>query len=160
MFDYVYGHDALIADFVSRLIPELHGRSLAHASKAFGVVNAKGELIAGMVYHNWDREAGVIEMSGAAIDPKWLNVETLRRMYSYPYLELRCQMTFMRVAADNERLLRQLAAFNYAFITMPRMLGRDRDAVLCQLTYEAWCDNKICRRYKHHLEATHVSEAA
>jgi hypothetical protein len=160
MFDYVYGHDALIADFVSKLIPELHGRSLARSSKAFGVVNKDGALIAGMVYHNWDPEAGVIEMSGAATDPKWLSVETLRRMYTYPYLGLRCQMTFMRVAADNERLLRQLAAFNYTFIRMPRMLGRDKDAVLCQLTYEAWCDNKICRRYKHHLEQVNVSEAA
>jgi hypothetical protein len=160
MFDYVYGHDALVADFVSRLIPELHGRSLARSSKAFGVVNKQGELIAGMVYHNWDPEAGVIEMSGAAIDPRWLNVETLRRMYTYPYLGLGCQMTFMRVAASNERLLRQLAAFNYAFIKMPRMLGRDQDAVLCQLTVEAWSANKVCQRYKHHLEATHVSEAA
>jgi hypothetical protein len=40
------------------------------------------------------------------------------------------------------------------------MLGRDKDAVLCQLTYEAWCDNKVCRRYKHHLEPVNVSEAA
>jgi hypothetical protein len=161
MFDYVYGHDALVADFVSKLIPELHGRSLARSSKAFGVVNKDGALIAGMVYHNWDPEAGVIEMSGAAIDPRWLNVETLRRMYQYPYLGLKCQMTFMRVAATNERLLRQLAAFNYTFIRMPRMLGRDQDAVLCQLTVEAWSANKVCQRYKHHLlEVTHVSEAA
>jgi hypothetical protein len=160
MLDYVYGHDALIAEFVSGLIPELHGRSLARSSKAFGVVNKDGVLIAGMVYHNWDPEAGVIEMSGASIDPKWLTAETLKRMYQYPYLGLRCQMTFMRVAADNERLLRQLAAFNYAFIRTPRMLGRNKDAVLCQLTYEAWCENKICKRYKHHLEDLRASEAA
>lgn len=160
MLDYVYGHDELIANFVAELIPELHGRPLAKTSKAIGVINADGQLIAGMVYHNWDPESGTIEMSGAATDPKWLSVETLRRVYQYPYLQLGCQLTYMRVSAENDRLLRQLAAFNYSFIRMPRMLGRDRDAVLCQLTYEAWADNKICRRYKHHLEDLRASEAA
>lgn len=160
MLDYVYGHNELIANFVAPLIPELHGRSLAHSSTAIGVVNEQGQLIAGIVYHNWDPESGTIEMSGASVDPHWLSVETLRRMYQYPFLQLGCQLTYMRVAADNERLLRQLAAVNYTFIRMPRMLGRERDGVLCQLTYEAWCENKICRRYKHHLEDLRASEAA
>lgn len=159
MLEYVYGHNELIADFVSKLIPELYGRSLARASTAFGIVK-NGDLIAGMVYHNWMPECGTIEMSGAAIDPHWLTAETLRRMYQYPYLQLDCQLTYMRVAADNERLLRQLAAFNYTFIRMPRMLGRDRDAVLCQLTREAWEENKFCRRYHHHLEDLRANEAA
>jgi hypothetical protein len=150
VLSYVYGQDEVVADFVAKLIPELHGRSLAKASKAFGVINEMGDLIAGMVYHNWDSYAGTIEMSGSAIDRRWLNPETLRRMYTYPYLELDCQLTYMRVAADNQHLLRQLAAINYTFIRLPRMLGRHLDGVLCQLTREAWEANKICRRYRHH----------
>lgn len=159
-YDYVYGHDKLIADFVADLIPELHGRSLAHASKAMGVVSADGKLVAGVVWHNWDPFGLTMEMSGSSIDPRWLTAETLKRMYQYPYLQLGCQMTYMRVAESNERLLRQLAAFNYSFIRLPRMLGRDKDMVLCLLTFEAWADNKICRRYKHHLEDLRAQEAA
>lgn len=159
--EYVYGHDHLVAQFVASLIPDLHGRQLAQASKTFGVIDEDGRLIAGMVYHNWSPESGTIEMSGAATEPRWLTVETLRRMYVYPYLQLGCQMTYMRVAADNERLLRQLAAFNYSFILLPRMLGKDRDMVLAQLTFEAWADNKVCRRYQHHLgKVMQLEEAA
>ena len=56
MLDYVYGHDALIADFVARLIPHCR-RGFGPNIKAMGVIEG-GDLIAGIVWHNWDPEAG------------------------------------------------------------------------------------------------------
>jgi RimJ/RimL family protein N-acetyltransferase len=159
MLDYVYHHDQIIAQFVASLIPECRVRGFGPNIKAMGIID-DGDLIAGMVYHHWDPDAGVIEMSGAAIPGKqWLSRETLRRMYVYPFRDCACQMVTMRVAADNERLLRQLAALNYSFIKIPRLLGRDRDAVCCLLTYEDWVGNKINRRFKHYEDAQ-LSEAA
>lgn len=159
MLDYIYGQDQIIAQFVAQLIPTVREHGFG-ACKAIGVIDEDYRLIAGMVYHNWDREAGVIEMSGAALPNKqWLTRETIRRLWSYPFLEIGCQMVLMRVAASDTRLLRQLAALNYAFIEIPRLLGRDKDAMICLLTREAWEEGKFCQRFKHHL-TPQLSEAA
>lgn len=157
--DYVYGYDEIVSKFVASLIPEVRELGFPATSRAIGIIDAKGHLVAGMVYHNWDPASGVIEMSGAALPgQQWLSRETLKRIYQYPFHDCGCQMVIMRVPADNQRLLRQLAAVNYSFITIPRLLGRNRDAVACLLTREAWEANKICRRLKHHLQP--VKEAA
>ena len=63
MLDYIYGHDAIIADFVAQLIPHCR-RGFGPKAVGIGVVDGN-VLIAGIVYHNWDPEAGIIEISGA-----------------------------------------------------------------------------------------------
>jgi RimJ/RimL family protein N-acetyltransferase len=150
VIDYIYGHDDVVAQFVSQLIPEVQGRGFG-ASRAIGVVNDEGQLIAGIVYHNYDPPAGVMEMSGACLPgANWLTRETLKRIYQYPFLHCGCQMVLMRVAAENERLLRLLAAKNFSFIRIPRLRGHDKDAIVCLLTREAWEGNKFCKRFGHH----------
>jgi RimJ/RimL family protein N-acetyltransferase len=146
VLDYVYGHDKVVADFVASLIPAVAPYGFSAASKAIGVVE-DGRLIAGLVYHNFDPGAGVIEMSGAAVPGKyWLTSETLRRIYDYPFLEVGAQMVVMRVAEENTTLLRVLAAIGYTFILVPRLLGYDKNCVLCTLTFEDWADNKFNKR--------------
>lgn len=146
MLGFLYGQDEIVAKFVATLIPHCQ-RGFGNC-KTIGVLDREGRLIGGIVYHHYDPDAGVIEMSGAATDPHWLTRETLARMYGYPFDECGCQMVVMRVAADNERLLRQLAAYNYSFITIPRLFGRDRDAVLCLLTHEDWIENRFNKGLK------------
>jgi len=161
MLDYVYGHDQLVADFVAQLIPSCRGRGLPKDARAWGVIDENGRLVAGMAYHNFDPDAGTIEMSGAALPGvQWLTRETIRRMYVYPFLQLGCQMVLMRVDAEDTRLLRQLAALNYSFITIPRLLGRGKDSVLCLLTEEDWRASKFQKRFKHYLDAQPLEEAA
>src|SRR4029077_15657760 len=162
MLDYVYGYDDLVAQFVAQLIPATRERGFG-ACKAFGVVDPQGRMVAGMVYHNYDPSSGVIEMSGAAIPgQQWLSRETIRRMYVYPFLQLDCQMVLMRVDADDQRLLRQLAALNYGFLRIPGLLWRDKDAVVGLLTREAWEQNKFNKRFGHHLDGARpaIEEAA
>jgi hypothetical protein len=150
--DYVYGHDDLVAAFVSALIPACRDRGFGKCT-TIGIIDADGHLIAGLVYHNWNPDAGVIEMSAAAIPGSgWLSRETLRRMYRYPFLQLGCQMMLQMTHADDQQLLRQLAALNYTFVSVPRLLGRERDGVICLLTREAWEDSKFNRRLRHHVE--------
>lgn len=160
MLDYVYGHDEVVAHFVAQLIPEMGGDGFTPASKAIGVIDEEGKLIAGLVYHNWNKRAGVIEMSGAALPGKyWLTRETLKRIYQYPFLQMGCQMVLMRCADDNV-VLRTLKQLNYTFVRIERLLGRKRDAVICTLTFEAWANNKVCQRYKHHIVDVGSTEEA
>jgi hypothetical protein len=161
MLRYVYGQDDIVRPFVASLIPSCMRWGISAASVSFGVIDEDGLLVAGIVFHNYDPDAGVIEISGAALPGHyWMSRETIRRMYSYPFLEIGCQMVVNRVPASDERQLRQLAVYGYSFIRIPRLLGRDADAVLCTLTYEDWIANKFNRRLKHHLAEPALEEAA
>jgi hypothetical protein len=162
MLDYVYGHDAVVARFVADLIPHCR-RGFPETARAIGVIDADGGLIAGLVYHNYDPEAEAIEISGAALPGKhWLTRGTIARMYQYPFLGIGCQMVFQRTPATDERLLGMLAAYDYTFVKVPRMFGRERDGVLCLLTVEAWQNNRFNKRLRHHEvpDAPQQQEAA
>jgi len=150
MLDHIYGHDVVVAGFVASMIPACRNRGFGKCM-TIGVIDGD-ELVAGIVYHNWNPEAGVIEISCAALPGRtWMTRETIKRAYQYPFLHLGCQMVMQMTAAEDTRLLRQLAALNYAFITLPRILGPEADGVVCLLTREAWQASKPCRRYRHDI---------
>jgi hypothetical protein len=159
MLDYVYGHDQIIAQFVARLIPHCR-RGFGPNVMGIGIVEGT-ELIAGLVYHNYDPGSGIIEISGAALPGRsWLTRETIKRMYRYPFHVCGCQMVVQRTPADDVRLLSQLARYDYVFCPIPRMFGRDRDGVVCCLTVEDWENNRFNQRFKHHLIDDLIEEAA
>jgi RimJ/RimL family protein N-acetyltransferase len=161
MLQYVYEQHEAVAHFVAQLIPHDRGGRGYGRCKAIGVLDEAGNAIAGIVYFNYNADAGTIEIAGAALPKsRWLTRETIRRMYEYPFLQLGVQMIIQRTPADNESLLRQLAAYDYMFITVPRMFGRDRDGVLCLLTREAWEGNRFNRRFKHHLVNAELAKEA
>lgn len=167
MLGYMYDHDEIVAQFTAQLIPHCQ-RGFGPNIKTIGVVKGdrfssqgQWQLIAGIVYHNYDPEAGIIEISGAALPGKaWLSRETLRRIFQYPFLQCGCQMVVQRTPADDERLLGVLARYGYTFIPFPRLFGRERDGVICHLTREAWEANKFNQRLRHHIAGNPLEEAA
>ena len=73
--DYVYGYENIVAKFVADLIPSVGARGFGNC-KTIGIIDG-GMLVAGLVYHNWDPDAGVIEISGAALPGEpWMTRET------------------------------------------------------------------------------------
>jgi hypothetical protein len=155
MLRYAFDQHELVADFVAQMIPHVRRAGFGKACRAIGITNEDNELIAGLVYHNLSPEAGLIEISGAALPGFfWATRETLRLMHQYPFVQCGCQMVVMKVPLDNERLLSQLLRLGYELIKLPRIFGRDRDGVFCYLTYEAWMQSALCRRYKHHVIQT------
>jgi RimJ/RimL family protein N-acetyltransferase len=157
--EYAYGFDDVVVQFVASLIPQVRERGFSRASKAIGVVSAD-QLIGGIVYHNWNPEAGIIEMSVAALPGcRWLSRETVRRMFEYPFQQLNCQMVINIMDAENEPLLRQCASLGFNLIRLPRLMGREKDAVFGYLTEETWRANKIHRRVEF-SETPQLSEAA
>lgn len=103
-------------------------------------------LLGVVIYHNWDPEAGVIEMSGATTDSRWLARPVLRRMFEYPFLECHCQLVVMRVSENNKRLHRILAAYGFQAYRLPRLRGREEDEIVFLLTDDAWRTNKFNMR--------------
>ena len=122
---YVFDQPEIVANCAAMLIPAVRGRGFGKCS-AIGVIDEEGKLIAGIVYNNWNPDAGIIEMHAASIHPRWLTRETMKQMYQYPFHQLGVQMIVQQTPVEDERLLRQLAAGNYTFIHVPRMFGRDK----------------------------------
>ena len=154
----LYDQNTHVAKFVAQLVP--HCSRGFGACQTIGIIDDEGRLVAGLVYHNYDPEAQIIEISGASLPGKqWLTRGTIQAMYSYPFHGLGCQMIVQRTPASDTRLLGMLAAYDYHFIKIPRMFGRYRDGVLCCLTREAWAANRFNRRFKHHIKPV-LEEAA
>jgi RimJ/RimL family protein N-acetyltransferase len=154
---YIYGQDALVADFVARSklksgFTEWHTGFADKNLKAIGIANEDNELIAGLVYFNYHPEAQTIEISIDALPKhRWLTPETLAVMFQYPFLDCGCQMLITKTSSRSEHVQRMLAAMNFQLIRIPRAGGRHEDGVLALLTYEDWLEAKFCKRYGHHL---------
>src|SRR5688572_17234288 len=78
-----------------------------------------GRLVAGMVFHNWNPENGVIEISSAADDSRWLTSAVRHKMFSYPFEEIGCQMVVLRVAESNGRMVRIARAYGFTGHLIP-----------------------------------------
>jgi hypothetical protein len=152
---YVADQDDAIARWVASRIPHVGPRGFG-ACKAIGVVTDGGELVAGLVYHNWGPEQGIIDLSCAAVPGSgWMTRETIRVMYGYPFHECGVQMVTHCVRAEDERTQRILAALGCMMVRIPRLYSRECDGVLALLTQEAWDAGKFSRR-----AATTMKEAA
>ena len=160
---YVYDQDQLVADFVARSKVASGFTKRAGFPKnlrAVGVIDELNELIAGIVYFNYNPEAGTIEMSVEALPKhRWLTPTTLAIMFQYPFLHCNCQMLITKTMARSTHVQRMLQAMNFKLIHIPRAGGRNEDGVLALLTYEDWLAGKFCKRFGHHI-AVKADEAA
>lgn len=102
-------------------------------------VFAESGLIAAIVYHNYDPNAGVVEMSAGALSRRWLNRAVLREMYGIAFDSLGCQAVIARHAEDRADLRRMWKAVGAQEYVIPRLRGRDAPSeVVSVLTEEAW----------------------
>lgn len=114
--------------------------------RGFGACTTMGvfdgeRLVGCMVFHNFFRESGVIEISGAALSPRWLTRPVLWEMFDYPFNRLGCQTVAMRVGASNKRLHRTLTRYGFKCYILPRLRGRTEDEFVFLLTDDDWRNN-------------------
>lgn len=95
-------------------------------------------MFAGVVFHNYSPESGVMEMSAAADSPRWMTRRVLHAMHSYIFEDADCQMAVMRVSEQNKRMLRIGERFGYTPHRIPRLRGRDEAEILFTLTDDEW----------------------
>src|SRR5215831_17384921 len=95
MLRHLWNENELVGEFVAALIPHCR-RGFGANIRTLGVLD-DDQLIAGVVYHNWDVDAGIMEISGAATHPRWLSRRTLMLMHCYPFgVDCKCQMVVQR----------------------------------------------------------------
>lgn len=98
-------------------------------------VERNGRLIAGVVYHSWCPEWGTIEMSGAAIDRRWMTRSVIHRLLAYPFGFCRMVVLQMEPGSTAHRIWMRLGADEYR---IPRLRGPETDGIIATLARETW----------------------
>lgn len=134
--------DRRVAAWVAAMIPGC-GRGFG-GCQAIGVFR-KGDLVAGVVFHNWSPEFGTIEISAASNDPKWLTRHVIRRVFDYAFIEAGCQVVVARQDPKNQRAIRIWKAIGAEEFSIPRLRGRNNAESIVTLTDDAWSRSKFKR---------------
>ncbi len=131
--------DAMVGGWVAERLPEAMRTVIAtEPFRAFGVVDAGGELAGGVIYHGYRQQERSIEMSCAASRARWLTQGILRALFGYAFVNNGCQRVTAWVAGSNARSRRLLGGLGFRQEgVMRRALGED-DAVVFGLLEEEW----------------------
>lgn len=124
------------------------GRELSGDTAAV-FVDEQGQMTAAVIFHNWDREAGTVELTGASVSPRFLTRQTLRDLYSYAFDQLGCQAVMQTTRADDERQARLLPRYGFTRHVVPRLMGRDTDAAIYVLREEDWRASRFNKELQH-----------
>lgn len=101
-------------------------------------VEEGGQIIGACLFHNWQPDEGVIELTSASVSPRWLSRPILRAMFGYAFDSLGCQAAVMRVDPENTRMCRIASAFGFKRHDIPRLRGRDKAEALFILGDDEW----------------------
>src|SRR3546814_3902630 len=96
-------------------------------------------LVAGIIYHNYDKQHGVIEVSAGSSSKRWMTKDILRQFLSMPFTLLGCQTIVARHAEDRRALRRMWCSVGAVEYLIPRLRGRYGPCeVVSVLTDDAW----------------------
>ena len=137
------------ADFVSEAIYGKPGKF--PRATVMGVFD-RNRLVAGVLYYDYDEEAGVIQVSAASSTPRWLTRPVLWEMFDFPFNQLACQAVVMRVDPQNLRLKRILTSYGFEKYEVPRLRGRDKAETICILGDDVWRRNGFHKKKKNGKE--------
>lgn len=126
----LFGQDQTVADWVRRHIP--HMATDFGPASAIGVMSDTGEPMAGVVFHDYQPAYGTIQLSAAAISPRWATSRIVGRMLRYPFIELGVHKVWTATEQKNKRALK----FNKGVGFTPEGIlrhhfGRKNHAVIC-----------------------------
>lgn len=108
-----------------------------------GFANDSEGLVAGMVYHNYDPHAGVIELSGYAARRDWTNKRWVHLVFDYPFRSWDIRLLAGRHSERNRlvrRIWRRVGACEYL---IPEMWGEDEAEAIAVLTRQQWAQSKF-----------------
>ena len=136
----VWGADEAVCDFVGRLT----GCTFKDA-RGLAVMNAAGEMVAGIVFSDWNPKAGTICLSAAATDSKWAARSVLEELFGYAFRSCGCQAAIARTSPENHPVRRLMKAFGASEHILPHLRGRGASEAILILTSDQWAESKFTR---------------
>lgn len=138
MILWAWPGDALYAPLVRFITERIWGAEKPMSAGTVMAVEDGGQIIGACLFHNWQPDEGVIELTSASVSPRWLNRPVLRAMFGYAFDRLGCQAAVMRVDPDNTRMCRIASAFGFKRYDIPRLRGRGKAEALFILGDDGW----------------------
>jgi RimJ/RimL family protein N-acetyltransferase len=124
------GCDKQVADWVAERIPDVDGDGFGDC-RAIGVLSDRGQIICGVVFHDYAPIAKTMQLSIAASNPMWARKETIKQLLSYPFGQLNIFKCWITIPHDNLMSLRMTEHIGFKYeATMRHQFGKDRHAVL------------------------------
>lgn len=111
--------------------------------RALGVVDRRGEMAAGVVFHDWNPERGLVELSCAAVNPRWLTRQVAGVCFAYAFDVARMAVT--RTSERNERVVRIWRALGASEYRIADLWAPGEAAVLFTLTPQQWRASRLAR---------------
>ena len=103
-----------------------------------------GHMVAGTLFYDWDPQSGVLQLSSASTDRRWLTRPVVRAMFSMAFDLIGAQLAILRVAETNHNMVEIAQRFGFDGVLIPRMRGRDEAEWLFTLTDDAWRASRWC----------------
>lgn len=100
---------------------------------------SQGRLIAGVVYHDYQREYRNIQISMAAVSPMWARRATIAGLLRYPFRQLGVWMVWTLMPDWNVKALKVNEHIGLKRKTIiPHAFGKKQHAVLSQMLEPAY----------------------
>lgn len=127
----IYGEDEFVSKWVCALIPHSDGFG---PCVTIGITNDKRDLIAGVVYNQYQPKYGVIELSMAAISPMWAKKEIITELLRYPFEQLGVYKVYTATPADNAKAIKVNAHIGFKKeAILAHSFGKKRHAVIMRM---------------------------
>lgn len=108
-----------------------------------GIVNSDIELIAGVLFHDFDYQCGTAEVSAYTADPRWITRGVLYNVFAHGFLHLQLRGLLTRQSERNKpavSLWRKLGADEYR---IRRMRADNEDGIVFFLHRNDWLKSKF-----------------
>ena len=151
----LFGEDKGVAHWVAERIPHARVRiPYFPPGEVFGPAAAIGvargdELVAGVVFHNYDPFVRSIEVSCAAASPRWANRRVFSDLLRYPFSQLDCRritaVTPRRAPPGATSPRKFLEGLGFVREGSIRFGFGDQNAIVYGLLAEDWAAHPLCR---------------
>lgn len=105
-------------------------------------------IVAAVLFHNWQPRNGVIEISGASDDGRWLSRALLFDLFDYAFNQMGAQAVVACMDAGRP-LTRIFEAYGFRRYDIPRLRGRDKAETVMVLGDDDWKANGF---HKEHAD--------
>jgi len=96
------------------------------------------QLVAGTLFHSWHPESGVIELTSASTDRRWLTKTVVKAMFHMAFAMIGAQLVALRVSERNTGMVEIAQRFGFQGTLIPRLRGRTESEWIFTLTDDDW----------------------
>lgn len=101
----IFGQDERVAAWAARQLPHV-GEAGFGLCRAVAIVSGSDQPLGAIVYHDYNRQYGTVQISMATVSPMWAQPQTIRDLLAIPFDQYRCNKVWTCIPADNKRAQR------------------------------------------------------